>query len=110
MSDEGEAHFGAAQIAAQTGIAAPAVTAALRKLSAEQPPYFSFREFGNPGAGPLAIGMISEPTGHAQRAVGAWPAPHDSGGGPRRGPELNCRSRAEREEARPLSAHRRSYG
>lgn len=58
----------AAQIASHTDLDDKTVQAALRALSSEDPPFFTPQ--GTWGSGIL---RASNPTGHARRAVGAWP-------------------------------------
>lgn len=58
----------AERIASHTGLDDTTVQAALRALSSEDPPFFKAQ--GSWGGGIL---RASSPTGHARRAVGAWP-------------------------------------
>jgi hypothetical protein len=57
------------QIEAKTGLAAEVVQSALRALDSEQPPYVKKMQRYSSGH----VVMIGAPTGHARRAVGAWP-------------------------------------
>ncbi|GAA1804828.1 MAG: hypothetical protein LCH77_07440 [Actinobacteria bacterium] len=57
------------QIEAKTGLAAEVVQSALRALDSEQPPYVMKMQRYSSGH----VVMIGAPTGHARRAVGAWP-------------------------------------
>jgi hypothetical protein len=57
------------QIEAKTGLAAEVVQSALRALDSEQPPYVTKMQRYSSGH----VVMIGAPTGHARRAVGAWP-------------------------------------
>lgn len=57
------------QIEAKTGLAAEVVQSALRALDSEQPPYVKKMQRYASGH----VVMIGAPTGHARRAVGAWP-------------------------------------
>jgi len=57
------------QIEAKTGLAAEVVQSALRALDSEQPPYVKKMQRYSSGH----VLMIGAPTGHARRAVGAWP-------------------------------------
>jgi len=57
------------QIEAKTGLAAEVVQSALRALDSEQPPYVTKMQRYASGH----VVMIGAPTGHARRAVGAWP-------------------------------------
>lgn len=57
------------QIEAKTGLAAEVVQSALRALDSEQPPYVKKMQRYSSDH----VVMIGAPTGHARRAVGAWP-------------------------------------
>lgn len=65
---EGCTSVTAAQIQALTGFDEATVQAALRALDSEDPPFFKSQ-----GAWGGQILRASNPTGHARRAVGAWP-------------------------------------
>jgi len=66
--DTGRDSVRAAQIADRTGLSDENVQAALRALSSEEPPFFTAQSaFGG------TVLRASNPTGHARRAVGAWP-------------------------------------
>ena len=69
ITDRGDTNSVTAErIASHTGLDDTAVQAALRALSSEDPPFFKAK--GSWGGGIL---RASNPTGHARRAVGAWP-------------------------------------
>lgn len=59
------------EIVEQSGLAADQVEAALRALESEDPPFISKLERRASGG----ISLVGLPTGHARRAVGAWPTP-----------------------------------
>lgn len=58
------------EIVEQSGLDADQVETALRALEGE-PPLITKLERRNSGG----IGLVGKPTGHARRAVGAWPTP-----------------------------------
>lgn len=61
----------ASRLAQRTGLDEKTVQAGLRALAGQQdPPYFS----ANTAAGNHVV-WVSKVTGHARRAVGAWPTP-----------------------------------
>lgn len=69
ITDRGDTNSVTAErIASHTGLDDTTVQAALRALSSEDPPFFTAQ--GSWGGGIL---RASNPTGHARRAVGAWP-------------------------------------
>ncbi|MBN7483775.1 hypothetical protein [Mycobacteroides abscessus] len=68
VEETGSSSVRASDIAARTEFDAETVQTALRALSSEDPPYFTAQ--GTWGGGIL---RASNPTGHARRAVGAWP-------------------------------------
>jgi hypothetical protein len=59
------------EIVEQSGLGADQVEAALRALESEDPPFISKLERRASGG----ISLVGRPTGHARRAVGAWPTP-----------------------------------
>ena len=59
------------EIVEQSGLDADQVEAALRALEGEDPPFITRLV----RRGPVGISLVGEPTGHARRAVGAWPTP-----------------------------------
>lgn len=59
------------EIVEQSGLDADQVEAALRALEGEDPPFISKLERRSSGG----ISLVGRPTGHARRAVGAWPTP-----------------------------------
>jgi hypothetical protein len=76
MTDEGQRHLNAEQVAGRAGLLEDVVEMSLWALAAEQPPYFEY----NHSAGSLSgrkMGGIHDPTGHARRTVGVWPKPQD---------------------------------
>jgi hypothetical protein len=58
------------QIEAASGLDPDTVQQALRALKHEDPPFVASMEYGGSG---IEIGLVGPPTGHARRAVGAWP-------------------------------------
>ena len=60
-------------IAERTGLPLEDVVKALWKLSGERPPFFDLAEASDVGG--REIMSVSNPSGHAQRTVGAWPTP-----------------------------------
>src|SRR5689334_21083389 len=61
------------EIAERTGINEPDVNKALWKLAGERPSFFELSDQSTFGG--RDIGGVSNPSGHAQRTVGAWPTP-----------------------------------
>lgn len=61
------------EIAAHLAMETDTVKRALWKLAKEQPPLFEYSGLSTFGGRDL--GNIRNPTGHAQRTVGAWPTP-----------------------------------
>lgn len=59
------------EIVEQSGLRADQVEAALRALEGEDPPFITKLERRASGG----ISLVGKPTGHARRAVGAWPTP-----------------------------------
>lgn len=59
------------EIVEQSGLQADQVEAALRALEGEDPPFITKLERRASGG----ISLVGKPTGHARRAVGAWPTP-----------------------------------
>ena len=55
----------------QSGLDADQVEVALRALEGEDPPFITKLERRASGG----ISLVGRPTGHARRAVGAWPTP-----------------------------------
>lgn len=60
-------------IAEKTGLPIEAVNKALWKLSGEHPPFFEISDASTFGGREIAA--VSNPSGHAQRTVRAWPTP-----------------------------------
>lgn len=73
LTEAGEDYIEPEQIEAQTGLSPEAVQLALWALAGEDPPLFAFKDLTAGGGSGRRIGYISNPTGHARRAVGAWP-------------------------------------
>ena len=59
------------EIVEQSGLDADQVETALRALEGEDPPFITKLERRASGG----ISLVGRPTGHARRAVGAWPTP-----------------------------------
>lgn len=59
------------EIVEQSGLDTDQVEAALRALESEDPPFITKLERRASGG----ISLVGRPTGHARRAVGAWPTP-----------------------------------
>ena len=59
------------EIVEQSGVDADHVEIALRALEGEDPPFITKLERRASGG----ISLVGKPTGHARRAVGAWPTP-----------------------------------
>lgn len=59
------------EIEEQSGLQADQVETALRALEGEDPPFITKLERRASGG----ISLVGKPTGHARRAVGAWPTP-----------------------------------
>lgn len=60
-------------IAERTGLSLEDVNKALWKLAGENPPFFEVSDASTFGGREIA--SVNNPSGHAQRTVGAWPTP-----------------------------------
>ncbi|MFG2001705.1 hypothetical protein ACGFNU_21395 [Spirillospora sp. NPDC048911] len=75
LADEGAPHIMPGQLVERTGMDATSVARALNALAREEPPFFQFEDVAELGADGTNILFVHGPTGHARRAVGAWPTP-----------------------------------
>ncbi|MDZ5445741.1 hypothetical protein U2F26_23920 [Micromonospora sp. 4G57] len=73
ICNEGRGAAAVGAIIKRTGFDQQTVMASLRRLDTEQPPFFTKMEkmFGG------GVSHVFEPTGHAQRAIQAWPKAED---------------------------------
>lgn len=75
MSEEGHSLIQPHQIIARMDMAPEDVLRALAALAGERPPFFQFEDSTDFDSGMREIDAIHSPTGHARRAIGAWPTP-----------------------------------
>ncbi|MGW3791290.1 hypothetical protein ACWD8I_08995 [Micromonospora arida] len=73
ICNEGRGSAAVGAIIKRTGFDQQTVMASLRRLDTEQPPYFTKMEKMLGGG----VSHVFEPTGHAQRAIQAWPKAED---------------------------------
>jgi len=75
LTEEGIHYIKPQQIAERTSMDGATIQRALAALAEENPPFFDHREANSFGDPSRNFVVVSKPTGHARRTVGAWPTP-----------------------------------
>ncbi|GIH25132.1 hypothetical protein Aph01nite_34420 [Acrocarpospora phusangensis] len=75
MAEKGRAPMDGYEIAEYLGWDELTVQRSLVALAGERPPFFEFTDTTDFDSDGQEISGIHSPTGHARRAVGAWPTP-----------------------------------
>ncbi len=73
MSEQGHYLISPHHIAAHTNMDETEVRRALAALAGEKPPFFEFEDTTDFDSGMREIDAVRNPSGHARRAIGAWP-------------------------------------